>query len=388
MSSIPYGRQDINQSDIDAVIAVLRSDFLTQGPAVPLFEKSIIDYCGVEFAIAVNSATSALHMACLALGVGRGDIVWTTSITFVASANCALYCGASIDFVDIDPRTYNMSLERLEEKLIEAEKIAKLPKVVIPVHLCGQACDMLGIHHLSQKYGFKIIEDASHAIGGKYSGDPIGNCRYSDITVFSFHPVKIITTGEGGMALTNNAQLAKQLRILRSHGISTLGADMQPRPSNEIWNYQQIDLGFNYRMTDIQAALGASQMARLDSFVEKRHSIAKRYDIELAELPIRTPWQFQDSYSAYHLYPILILPNQSGISQRQAYHAMQEADIKANLHYIPVYRQPYYESIGFEAGYCPNAEKYFQQAISIPIYPTLSDAEQTKVIRTLHKILV
>ena len=387
MSSIPYGRQDINQADIEAVAAVLRSDFLTQGPAVPMFEKAITDYCGAQYAVAVNSATSALHIACLALGVGKGDTVWTTPITFVASANCALYCGATVDFVDIDSHTYNMSLERLAEKLVEAEKIGKLPKVLIPVHLCGQACDMAGIYDLSQKYGFKIIEDASHAIGGKYKADPIGNCRYSDITVFSFHPVKIITTGEGGMAVTNDAALAKHMRLLRSHGISTMSVDMRPRPSHEIWNYQQIDLGFNYRMTDMQAALGSSQMARLDSFVEKRHSIAKRYDNELAGLPIQTPWQCHENYSAYHLYPILIKPNQSGISQRLVYDALHVADIKVNLHYIPVYRQPYYEAMGFNAGYCPEAEQYYQQALSIPMYPTLTDAEQDKVIHILHEML-
>jgi UDP-4-amino-4,6-dideoxy-N-acetyl-beta-L-altrosamine transaminase len=274
MSVIPYGRQDINQADIDAVIAVLESDYLTQGPAVPAFEKSVANYCSTQHAVAVNSATSALHIACLALGVGKGDIVWTTPITFVASANCVLYCGAMVDFVDIDPRTYNISVDRLTEKLAEAEKTGKLPKVLIPVHLCGQACDMACIYDLSQKYGFKVIEDASHAIGGKYKGEPIGNCRYSDITVFSFHPVKIITSGEGGIAVTNNEDLARHMRLLRSHGISNVTADMQPRPSQEIWNYQQIDLGFNYRLTDIQAALGLSQMSRLDGFVEKRHRIA------------------------------------------------------------------------------------------------------------------
>jgi dTDP-4-amino-4,6-dideoxygalactose transaminase len=387
MDAIPYARQDINQEDIDAAIAVLSSDFLTQGPMVPAFEKAIIDYCGVQHAVAVNSATSALHIACLALDVGKDDIVWTTPITFVASANCAIYCGATIDFVDIDPLTYNLSVELLAEKLAAAEKAGKLPKVVIPVHLCGQSCDMARIYDLSQQYGFKIIEDASHAIGGKYKDEPIGNCRYSDITVFSFHPVKIITTGEGGMAVTNDPALAKHMRLLRSHGISGIAEDMHSRPSQEIWNYQQIDLGFNYRMTDIQAALGSSQMARLDSFVEKRHRIAECYDNELVGLPIRTPWQHPDSFSAYHLYPICIEQKESGATQRQVYDAMQVAGVNVNLHYIPIYRQPYYEEMGFKTGYCSEAEQYYQQALSIPMYSTLTEMEQAKVIRVLHKIL-
>jgi UDP-4-amino-4,6-dideoxy-N-acetyl-beta-L-altrosamine transaminase len=387
MSVIPYGRQDISQADIDAVIAVLKSDFLTQGPAVPAFEKSVADYCGVLHAVAVNSATSALHLACIALDVGKGDIVWTAPITFVASANCALYCGATIDFVDIDSQTYNMSVRCLEEKLVLAKKIGKLPKVVIPVHLCGQPCDMASIYALSQKYGFKIIEDASHAIGGKYKGESIGNCRYSDITVFSFHPVKIITTAEGGMAVTNDLALDKNMRLLRSHGISAMAEDMHPRPSQEIWNYQQIDLGFNYRMTDIQGALGSSQMARLDSFVEKRHRIAERYDNELAGLPIRTPRQHPDSYSAYHLYPICLEYKEGAPTQRQVYDAMRVAGVNVNLHYIPVYRQPYYEEMGFKTGYCSEAEQYYQQALSIPMYPTLTDDEQTKVISVLQASL-
>lgn len=387
MKMIPYGRQDINQADIDAVVAVLQSDFLTQGPVVPAFEKAMIDYCGSQHAVAVNSATSALHIACLALGVGRGDLVWTTPITFVASANCALYCGAMVDFVDIDPRTYNMSVELLAEKLAVSEKAGKLPKVVIPVHFCGQACDMAGIYALSQQYGFKIIEDASHAIGGKYKNEPIGNCRYSDITVFSFHPVKIITTGEGGMAVTNDGNLAKQLRLLRSHGISSAATDMQPRVPQEIWNYQQIDLGFNYRMTDIHAALGFSQMTRLVEFINKRRAIAQRYDHELPALPIQIPWQHSDAHSAYHLYPVRIKQNERGITQREVYDALQAGGINVNLHYIPVYRQPYYEALGFKSGYCPEAEQYHREALSIPIYPTLTDVEQTEVICVLKALL-
>ena len=382
---IPYGRQDINQADTDAVVAVLRSDFLTQGPAVPAFEKAVADYCGAQHAVAVNSATSALHIACLALGVGKGDRVWTTPITFVASANCALYCGATVDFVDIDPRTYNLSVDRLAEKLAQAEKTGNLPKVVIPVHLCGQPCDMAGIHALSQQYGFKIIEDASHAIGGKYKDEPIGNGRYSDITVFSFHPVKIITTGEGGMAVTNDAKLAKHMRLLRSHGISSTAADMQPRPAQEIWNYQQIDLGFNYRRTDIQAALGLSQMQRLDAFVTQRHAIAKRYDQLLPALPVQIPWQHADSYSGYHLYVIRLKLNEINKTQRQIYDALHAAEIFVNLHYIPVYRQPYYEQMGFNIGYCPQAEQYYSEAISIPLYPRLTVAQQDQVVAVLRE---
>ena len=381
---IPYGRQDINQSDIDAVVEVLRSDFLTQGPTVPVFEKSVADYCGVQHAVAVNSATSALHIACLALGVGKGDAVWTTPVTFVASANCALYCGATVDFVDIDPRTYNMSVACLAEKLAEAEQSGKLPKVLIPVHLCGQPCDMAGIYVLSQQYGFRIIEDASHAIGGKYLGEPIGNCRYSDISVFSFHPVKIITTGEGGMSVTNDARLAKRMQLLRSHGITSDPAEMSPRISEEIWNYQQIALGFNFRMTDIQAALGLSQMQRLDEFVTKRHSIARRYDELLENLPVVTPWQHTDGYSSFHLYVICLNLGEIKKSHRQVYEELRASGILVNLHYIPVYRQPYYEQMGFRAGYCPDAEQYYSEVISIPVYQGLTEAQQDRVVAALR----
>ncbi len=391
---IPYGRQSISQSDIDTVIEVLRSDFLTQGPCVARFEESVTSTCRVQHAVAVNSATSALHIACLALGLGPDDWLWTSPTTFVASANCALYCGAKVDFVDIDPHTYNMCPEALAHKLEAAEKAGMLPKVVVPVHLCGQPCDMARIHALSQQYGFKVIEDASHAIGAKYraagpGGDfePVGNCRYSDITVFSFHPVKIITTAEGGMALTNDPILANRLQRLRSHGITSDPAEMQPQPADEIWNYQQIRLGYNYRMTDIQAALGVSQIERLQAFVEQRHRIAERYDTELADLPIQLPWQSPDSYSSYHLYPIRVRPEVSGVSQRELYDVLQAAGINVNLHYIPVYRQPYYEAMGFKAGYCPEAEAYFRQALSIPMYPTLSETEQSQVIQVLAEVL-
>lgn len=387
MAMIPYGRQDISEADIQAVVDVLRSDYLTQGLVVPAFEKRLAEYCDAKYAVAVNSATSALHIACLALDVGPGDVVWTTPITFVASANCALYCGASVDFVDIDPHTYNISVERLTEKLAQAERLNKLPKVVIPVHLCGQSCDMAAIHALGQQYGFKIIEDASHAIGGSYKGLHIGNCRYSDITVFSFHPVKIITTAEGGVATTNDNSLAKQMCLYRSHGISSSPQEMQPRDDLEIWNYQQIGLGFNYRLTDIQAALGISQMNRLDEFVVKRHAIARRYDEALSGLPLRTPWQHADSYSSYHLYPVRLNLDEIQMNQRQVYEGLRSAGVLVNLHYIPVYRQPYYESMGFNAGYCSEAEQYHREVISLPMYPGLTESQQTRVVDALSKVL-
>jgi UDP-4-amino-4,6-dideoxy-N-acetyl-beta-L-altrosamine transaminase len=381
---IPYGRQDISEADIQAVVDVLRSDFLTQGPAVPGFEQAVADYCGAHHAVAVTSATSALHIACLALGVGPGDWVWTSSITFVASANCALYCGARVDFVDIDPRTYNLSLERLAKKLAQAEQEGRVPKVVISVHLCGQPCDMAGIHALSQRYGFKIIEDASHAIGGRYRGEPIGNCRYSDITVFSFHPVKIITTGEGGMAMTNDAQLAKRMQLLRSHGITRDAVDMTRAPDG-LWYYQQIALGYNYRMTDLQAALGLSQMQRLDEFVTKRYAISKRYDELLADLPVITPWQHPDSYSGLHLYVIRLKLNEICKTHREVFESLREAGIGVNLHYIPVHLHPYYERLGFKQGHYPEAEQYYAEAISLPIYPRLTDEMQKQVIDALKK---
>jgi UDP-4-amino-4,6-dideoxy-N-acetyl-beta-L-altrosamine transaminase len=386
MSTIPYARQDINQADIDAVIEVMRSDFLTQGPVVPAFEKVVADYCGVQYAVAVNSATSGLHIACLALGVGKGDIVWTTPITFVASANCALYCGATIDFVDIDPRTYNISLEALAKKLADAKKADKLPKVLIPVHLCGQSSDMAGIYDLSQEYGFKIIEDASHAIGGKYKGEPIGNCRYSDITIFSFHPVKIITTAEGGMAMTNSAQLAKRMQLLRSHGITRDTDEMTHAPDGP-WYYQQIDLGFNYRMTDLQAALGLSQMQRLDEFVSHRHDIAKRYNRLLADLPVKTPWQHEDTYSGLHLYVIRLKISEISKTHRQVFDSLRTEGIGVNLHYIPVYHQPYYEGLGFKVGYCQEAEQYYIEAISLPMYPGLTESQQNQVVEVIREAI-
>jgi UDP-4-amino-4,6-dideoxy-N-acetyl-beta-L-altrosamine transaminase len=383
---IPYGRQDISEDDIQSVVDVLRSDYLTQGPVVPAFEKAVASHSGAAHAIAVNSATSALHIACLSLGVGPGDWVWTSPITFVASANCALYCGAQVDFVDIDPRTYNMSPEVLAQKLEEAGRVGRLPKVVIPVHLCGQACDMQAIHALSQRYGFKIIEDASHAIGGKYKGELIGNCCYSDITVFSFHPVKIITTAEGGMALTNDFQLADRMALLRSHGITRDPGQMTQEPDGP-WYYQQIDLGFNYRMTELQAALGVSQMQRLDEFVSRRHAIAKRYNELLVDFPVTIPWQHPDSYSGLHLYVIRLQLDQTSKSHRQVFEALRGQGVGVNLHYIPVPAQPYYQRMGFKAGGFPEAERYYAEAISLPMYPALSANQQDRVVAVLAKAL-
>ena len=383
---IPYARQDINQQDINAVVEVLKSDFLTQGPQVPAFEQAIIEACDAKYAVAVNSATSALHIACLALGLGNDDWLWTTPNTFVASANCALYCGAKVDFVDIDPRTYNLCAKQLEKKLIAAQKVGKLPKIVIPVHFSGQSCDMQAIHELAKKYGFSIIEDASHAIGGKYKGEPIGNSRYSDITVFSFHPVKIVTTAEGGMAVTNNAKLAEQLDLLRSHGI-TRDEELMTKAADGPWYYQQIELGHNYRMTELQAALGLSQMQRLEEFVIKRHELASRYDNLLQDLPITLPWQHPNSYSARHLYVIRLQLEQINITHLDVFNALRAAGIQANLHYIPVHMQPYYQKMGFASGQFPEAEKYYKEAISIPLFSAMTEGQQDTVCSTLKTIL-
>lgn len=382
MSRIPYGRQNISEEDIQSVVEVLRSDFLTQGPVVPEFEKTVAKYCGASYAVAVNSATSALHLACLALGVGPRDLVWTSPITFVASANCALYCGAEVDFVDIDPKTYNLSVARLAEKLENAKAAGQLPKVVIPVHLAGQSCDMQGISELSKIYGFRVIEDASHAIGASYCGERVGNCRYSDITVFSFHPVKIITTGEGGIAVTNDAMLAKTMARLRSHGITRYADEMTHVPDGP-WYYQQLELGFNYRMTEMQAALGISQMQRLDFFVSKRHELASRYNQLLADAPVITPWQHADTYSAYHLYIVRVPKEGQGPSRNEAFENLRLNGVGVNLHYIPVYRQPYYEAMGFNNLHYPEAELYYSQAISLPLFPGLSEQEQVEIVRLL-----
>ena len=384
---IPYGRQSISEADIQSVVDVLHSDFLTQGPVVPSFEQALTSYCHASHGIAVNSATSALHIACLALGVGPGDWLWTSAITFVASANCGLYCGAKVDFVDIDPHTFNMCPTALENKLMQAQLLGTLPKVVVPVHMCGQPCDMVAIHALSVQYGFKIIEDASHAIGARYQNEPVGNCRLSDIAVFSFHPVKIITTAEGGMAVTNDVALAKRMTFFRSHGISSNPSIMQARPADEIWNYQQLELGFNYRMTELQAALGLSQLNRVDEFVQTRHTIAAYYDQQLKALPVKTPWQHQDAYSSFHLYPIQVEPSTCGKTQKEVYQALTQAGIKVNLHYIPVYRHPYYERMGFKPGYCPHAEHYFKSCISIPVYASMSDEQQNRVVDEIRSAL-
>lgn len=387
---IPYGRQHITQTDIDAVVAVLQSDFLTQGSQVPAFEERVAVYTGAKFGVAVNSATSALHIACLALGLGQGekgkdDWLWTTPITFTASANCGLYCGANIDFVDIDPLTLNMSITALEEKLQLADAENRLPKIVIPVHFTGEPCDMAAIHALSQQYGFKVIEDASHAIGGKYHKQPIGNCEFSDITVFSFHPVKIITTAEGGLATTNDPALAEKMQLLRSHGI-TRDANLMTHEPDGAWYYQQIDLGFNYRMTELQGALGVSQMNYLDDFVTRRHQLAKRYDELLKDLPIMLPYRNPANYSGFHLYPIQLTAD-SGKTRKQVFDSLRAQNIGVNVHYIPVHTQPYYANLGFRQGDFPHAERYYAQAISLPLYYDLSEASQAQVVNAIYQAL-
>lgn len=383
---IPYGRQEVTQEDIEAVTNVLQSDYLTQGPEVPAFEADIAQHVGAKYAIATNSATSALHLACLALGLGQNDWLWTSPNTFVASANCGLYCGANIDFVDIDSKTYNLCPDALESKLIRAEQEGKLPKIVIPVHFAGQSCDMEKIHALSQKYGFKIVEDASHAIGGQYKDAMIGNCKYSDITVFSFHPVKIITTGEGGMLTTNSNALAQVINELRSHGV-TRDENRMSGVSEGDWYYQQISLGFNYRMTDIQAALGRSQLKRLARYIKARHSLADRYRHLLADMPVTIPFQHHDTYSAYHLYPILLSMDDLKASKQSIFRALRNAGIGVNVHYIPVHTQPYYAQKGFKAGDYPLAEAYYDQAVTIPLFPTMTHQQQDEVVLQLRQHL-
>tara|TARA_B100000575_G_C23116236_1_gene645313 strand:- start:193 stop:1356 length:1164 start_codon:yes stop_codon:yes gene_type:complete len=384
---IPYGRQDISDADIEAVIDVLKSNFLTQGPMVPKFENALSSNTGAKHALAVNSATSALHIACMALGLGKGDLLWTSPVTFVASANAGLYCGANIDFVDIDPETYNMCPKKLQKKLKHAKLNGTLPKVLVPVHHCGQSCDMKTIHQICQEYNVKIIEDASHAIGGRYLEEPIGNCAYSDITVFSFHPVKIITTGEGGAALTNNDQLAEKMALHRTHGI-TRDQNMMTEPSHGSWYYQQIDLGYNYRMTDIQAALGVSQINRLSEFISKRHEIARRYDHLLDGLPVKVPIKLDYSYSSLHLYIVRLKLDEIELSHKQVFDGLREKGIGVNVHYIPVHLQPYYSDMGFQSGDFPESEKFYCEAISLPMFPNLSEEDQDRVVEVFRTLLI
>ncbi len=384
MGLIPYGRQEISEEDIEAVVQVLRSDFLTQGPKIPAFEQAISNLVGASYCVSTCNATSALHVACLALGVGKGDAVWTSAVTFVASANCALYCGAQIDFVDIDLDTFNLSIDALRIKLEHAKLTGSLPKVVIPVHMAGQSCDMFAIYQLSQEYGFSIIEDASHAIGGSYHGDYVGSCKYSDITIFSFHPVKIITTGEGGAAVTNHKELASKMQLLRSHGI-TRDLNEMVHPSDSSWYYEQIHLGFNYRMTDIQAALGLSQMKRLNEFVDIRNVLAKRYDEMLFGELLFLPKIKESIRSSYHLYVIQLNLGKIQKPQKEIFLNLKKSGIGVNLHYIPVYLQPFYQNLGFKLGYCPNAEEYYSRAISIPLYSSLTFQQQDYVVEKIKE---
>ena len=385
--SIPYGRQDISEADIEAVSEILRSDWLTQGPAIPRFEREVAEYCGATHAAAVSNATAALHLGCRALGLGPGDYLWTTPNTFVASANCGLYCGAAVDFVDIDPLTYCMSVEALQQKLEAAERSGTLPKVVVPVDFSGQSAAMAEIGALSRKYGFRILEDASHAIGGSYQGRKIGSCTHADITVFSFHPVKIITTGEGGMALTNDPELYHRLTLLRSHGITREPARMSGGAEEGGWYYEQIDLGYNYRITDIQAALGASQLRRLDEFVARRRKLARRYDELLANLPAKTPWQRDNDNSAWHLYVVQLEDERSGKGRREVFDELREAGILVNVHYFPVHLQPHYRAMGFRPGDFPCAEAYYRNAITLPLFFGLREDEQDYVVAQLAKAL-
>jgi UDP-4-amino-4,6-dideoxy-N-acetyl-beta-L-altrosamine transaminase len=379
---IPYGRQSIDAADIEAVAEVLKSDFLTQGPAVPKFEAAVAAYCGAAHGVAVSNGTAALHVACLALDMGPGDILWTTPITFVASANCALYCGASVDFVDIDPRTYNMSMDRLAQKLEAAEREGRLPKVVLPVHLTGQSADMRSVAELARRYGFRVVEDASHAVGATYGNGPVGDCHYSDIAVFSFHPVKIITTGEGGMLMTNDPELAARMGMLRTHGITRDPTRMR-LPSEGGWYYEQLELGLNYRMTDIQAALGYSQLQRIDALLARRRRLAARYDHAFEGLRLARPWQHPDTKSSWHLYVIRV----DASIHAAAFERLRKAGVSANLHYIPVPRQPYYRDLGFDPADWPESERYYSEAITLPLYASLSDQEQDQVIAAVTQVL-
>ncbi|HEY3375046.1 MAG TPA: UDP-4-amino-4,6-dideoxy-N-acetyl-beta-L-altrosamine transaminase [Candidatus Aquicultor sp.] len=385
MIPIPYGKQSINEEDIEAVIAVLKSDWITQGPAIERFERAVAEYCGVNYAIAVSSGTAALHLACLAAGLKEGDILWTSPNTFVASANCALYCGATPNFVDIDPLTYNLSVDELEAKLSTTEA-ERLPKILMPVHFAGQSCEMERINDLGKKYGLTIIEDACHALGGSYKGHKIGACIYSDMVVFSFHPVKSITTGEGGMIITNNEDLYQRLLRLRTHGITRNPSCIQDE-SHGPWYYEQVELGFNYRITDIQAALGFSQLQKLDSFIDRRRYLAERYNDLLKDLPLVCPYQHPDASSAYHIYPIRLKLNKVSKSRQQVFNELRESGINVNVHYIPVHTQPYYRELGFKQGTYPKAEQYYKEAISIPLFYTLTEEEQDFVVKAIKEIV-
>jgi UDP-4-amino-4,6-dideoxy-N-acetyl-beta-L-altrosamine transaminase len=386
MRLIPYARQEIDDSDIQAVVDVLRSDWLTQGPTVGAFEQGVAKYCGATHAIAVNSATSALHLACRALDLGPGDSLWTSPNTFVASSNCALYCGAEVDFVDIDPRTRNMDPQALSAKLAIAAQKGSLPKIVIPVHFSGLPCPMADIFRLQEKYGFRIIEDASHAIGATYRDGKVGNGHFSDMTIFSFHPVKIMTTAEGGMLVTNRSELAQKLALLRSHGI-TRDMSAMTRKDEGPWYYEQLDLGYNYRMTELQAALGIAQLRRLDDFVARRRDLAKRYAGLLGELPLELPVEPSDVHSAWHLYVVRLRRPEVSRTRREVFDSLRKHGIAANVHYIPVHMQPYYQGLGFRAGDFPCAESYYADAISLPMFAGLSDADQDRVVDALRESL-
>jgi len=387
MKYIPYGRQWVTKTDIKNVVRILKSDWLTQGPFIEQFESAVAKYCGAKYAVAVSSGTAALHIACLAAGLGKDDLLWTSPNTFVASANCALYCRAKPGFVDIDFHTYNINVSALECKLADAEGKRYLPKVVIPVHFAGQSCEMEKICQLSKKYNFVIIEDACHAIGGSYKGGKIGSCKFSDMTVFSFHPVKIITTGEGGMVLTNNKDFYQKLILLRTHGITKDVSFMEGESEGD-WYYQQIELGVNYRMTDIQAALGLSQLRRIDKFVIRRRELAHRYNKLLSDLPLTLPWQHPDTYSAFHLYVIRLKLDETQKTRREVFEALRQLKIGVNVHYIPVHIHPYYRKLGFSYGQFPEAEKYYEEAITLPLYPAMSEKELDYVISMLRKVLV
>lgn len=383
MKTIPYGKQNISDEDIQRVVEVLQSDWLTQGPAITKFEETVAEYCGAKYAVAVSSATAALHIACLAAELGSGDQLWTSPNTFVASANCGIYCGAEVDFVDIDERTYNLCPETLKEKL---DSSVKIPKVLIPVHFSGQSCEMKKISELTKEYGITIIEDASHGLGGSYQGRKIGSCIFSQMTVFSFHPVKIVTTGEGGIITTNSEELYKKLILLRSHGI-TRDENLMEGQSFGPWYYEQISLGYNYRITDIQAALGISQMQRIDQFIARRHYLAERYNQLLNQLPLILPWQHPDNYSAYHLYVIRLKLDQIDISHKEVFQHLRKSGINVNLHYIPVHTQPYYRRKGFAIGDFPKVEQYYSQAITLPLYYGLTEQEQNYVVERLKEVL-